>query len=151
MIQRLYQTQLIKRNLADVFSFFENPQNLAKITPPKMGFKILTPLPIRMRQGTLIDYVVNIMAVPVRWTSLITEYDPPHKFVDEQLKGPYSFWHHEHFFRATPDGTVIEDVVHYSLPLGFLGRLVEPILVRPQLKAIFEYRQRVIADFFGPR
>ena len=113
-----------------------------------MGFKILTPLPIQMQKGILIDYVVNIMAVPVRWTSLITEYDPPHKFVDEQIRGPYSFWHHAHHFREVPEGTLTEDVIHYGLPFGLLGALIEPILVRPQLRAIFDYRQQIISEHF---
>jgi ligand-binding SRPBCC domain-containing protein len=142
----LHRSQLIRRDLKDVFSFFEDPSNLAKITPPKMGFQILTPSPIKMQRGTLIDYVVHIMGLPLRWTSLITEYDPPYKFVDEQLKGPYSFWHHTHLFKQVPEGTLIEDIVQYRVPMGPLGVWLEPFLVRPQLNAIFNYRQKVISE-----
>lgn len=149
-IYQLHHSQLIKKSLPAVFSFFENPANLAKITPPTLGFQILTPTPIRMEKGTLIDYTVRIMGFPARWTSLITDYDPPHKFVDVQLKGPYSFWHHTHLFKEHPEGTLIEDVVRYSLPFGVLGQWVNALVVARQLNAIFNYRQMVISRTFDP-
>jgi ligand-binding SRPBCC domain-containing protein len=144
-IYQLHHTQLIKKRLPEVFSFFENPANLAIITPPQLGFKILTPTPLQMGKGTLIDYTVRIMGLPVRWTSLISEYDPPHKFVDVQLKGPYSFWHHAHLFKEHAEGTLIEDRVDYCLPFGLLGRWVNKLVVARQLQSIFDYRQIVIS------
>ncbi|MFN0118071.1 MAG: SRPBCC family protein [Elusimicrobiota bacterium] len=144
----LHHTQLIKKSLPDVFSFFENPANLAKITPPELGFKILTPTPIQMGKGSLIDYTVCVMRFPIRWTSLISEYEPPHKFVDVQLKGPYSFWHHTHLFEEHPEGTLIKDIVHYCLPFGLVGNLLHGLFVKRQLHGIFAYREKVISDFF---
>ena len=146
---QLHHTQLIKKSLPEVFSFFENPANLAKITPPKLGFQILTPSPIQMGKGSLIDYTVRIMGFPVRWTSLIAEYDPPHKFVDVQLKGPYSFWHHTHLFEKHPDGTLIKDIVHYCLQFGVLGNLIQVLFVKRQLSGIFTYREKVISRWFS--
>lgn len=147
-IYQLHHSQVIKKSLPDVFSFFENPANLKKITPPNLGFQILTPTPIQMGEGCLIDYTVRILGLPIRWTSLIAEYDPPYKFVDVQLKGPYSFWHHTHLFKEHPEGTQIEDVVRYCLPFGILGQLMHGLLVQRQLQSIFDYREKVIAGFF---
>ena len=147
-IYQLHHTQLIKKSLPEVFSFFENPANLEKITPPDLGFQILTPTPIQMGKGCLIDYTVRVLGLPIRWTSFIADYDPPHKFVDVQLKGPYSFWHHTHVFKEHPEGTLIEDAVRYCLPFGVLGQLMHGLLVRRQLQSIFDYREKVIAGFF---
>lgn len=101
-----------------------------------------------MGKGSLIDYTVRIMGLPVRWTSLIAEYEPPHKFVDVQLKGPYAFWHHTHLFKEHPEGTLIEDVVNYCLPFGVLGQLVNGLVVGRQLQSIFNYREIVISRTF---
>ncbi len=147
-INKIHHSQLINKKVQEVFSFFENPANLAKITPPELGFQILTPAPVEMGKGSLIDYTVRVMGVPVRWTSLIAEYDPPHKFVDIQLKGPYSFWHHAHLFKEHPGGTLIEDVVHYCLPFGIAGQLVNRLVVGRQLRSIFDYRRNIIAKYF---
>jgi ligand-binding SRPBCC domain-containing protein len=147
-VYSLAREQFVPRSIDDVFSFFERPDNLVRITPPELGFKILTPSPIRMQSGTLIDYTVRATGFPVRWTTLITNYDPPHRFVDVQLKGPYSFWHHTHAFEAVDGGTMIRDIVQYVLPFGILGRAVHRLLVRRQLRKIFEYRQEFIEDYF---
>ena len=140
---------VLRRPISEVFSFFQEPSNLSRITPPEMGFQIITPAPISMKEGALIDYIVKIGGVPVRWTSYIAEYNPPDKFVDVQLKGPYAYWHHAHLFSVHPEGVQMEDVVHYALPGGWLGEQLEPFLVRPQLKKIFDHRQRVIAELFS--
>jgi ligand-binding SRPBCC domain-containing protein len=145
----LRRTQVVKRPLEEVFSFFQDPSNLARITPPELGFQILTPAPIPMGKGALIDYTVRVAGWPLRWTSLISEYDPPRRFVDVQVKGPYSFWHHAHLFAAHPEGTLIEDVIHYALPFGPFGRWAEPLMVRRQLRAIFDYRSQVIGKLFA--
>ena len=131
-----------------VFAFFSEPENLARITPPWLGFRILTPPPVPMRTGALIDYVIRLGPLPMRWRTLVTAYDPPHRFVDEQLSGPYSFWHHTHEFVADGDGTVITDHVRYALPFGPLGDLVNALAVRRQVAGIFAHRRRVIAGLF---
>lgn len=132
----------------EAFRFFDRPENLAEITPAELGFRILTPSPIAMKEGALIDYTIRVLGVPVRWTTLITSYDPPRAFVDQQLKGPYSFWHHTHAFRAVEGGTEMTDTVMYLLPFGPLGDLLHVLAVRRQLEQIFEHRSRVIASRF---
>ncbi len=147
-IYTLKREQLVNRPLDEVFNFFSRPENLARITPPSMGFEIITPGPVKMRPGTLIDYTVRTLGIPVRWTTLITEYAPPHKFVDVQLRGPYSFWHHTHTFKQADQVTLITDEVRYSLPFGLLGRMAHGLFVRRQLDAIFAYRENVIKEVF---
>ena len=133
------------------FRFFDRPENLAEITPAELGFRILTPSPIAMKEGALIDYTIRVLGIPVRWTTLITSYDPPRGFVDQQLRGPYSYWHHTHAFRAVDGGTEMTDTVRYLLPFGSLGNLLHALAVRRQLERIFEHRSRVIAGRFpGP-
>ncbi len=145
----LEQTQTTTASLEAVFAFFSQPENLARITPPSMGFQVLTPSPIAMHQGAIIDYVVKV-GLPLRWRSLITSYEPPHRFVDEQLDGPYAFWHHTHTFRPLPGGgTELGDVVRYALPLGPLGELAHALAVRRQLRQVFAYRRDFIAGHFG--
>jgi ligand-binding SRPBCC domain-containing protein len=134
--------------VAEVFSFFEDARNLGRITPPWLNFRIVNPEGIRMRPGAEIDYVIGWMGVPMKWKTVIREYQPPHRFVDEQARGPYSLWHHEHTFEETAAGVVIRDRVDYRLPLGFLGRIAHAVTVRRQLQAIFRYRQAAIAGIF---
>lgn len=148
-IHHLHKEQLIKRPIDEVFAFFEKPENLAKITPPSLGFEILTPSPINMQVGTLIDYTIRVAGIRVRWTTLITAHDPPRKFVDQQLKGPYSFWHHSHTFKETPEGTLIIDDVRYALPFGFLGNLAHLLKVKSDLEKIFTHRARIIEQQFS--
>lgn len=109
----LFQQQLVRTPIAQVFEFFSRPENLERLTPPDLGFRILTPSPIAMKEGAVIDYTIRIAGLPLRWTTLITLYEPPHRFVDLQLKGPYSYWHHTHTFAETPDGTLLTDDVRY--------------------------------------
>ncbi|MBU0985342.1 MAG: SRPBCC family protein [candidate division Zixibacteria bacterium] len=148
MLHRLHREMTIARPRDTVFGFFERPENLSLITPKSMGFRILTPQPIDMRQGALIDYTVKVMGLPVHWTTIISAYDPPHSFVDVQLRGPYTFWHHTHRFEKEGDGTRIIDDVQYVLPMGPLGDLVNRFLVRRQLDTIFDYRTEAIARIF---
>ena len=145
----LHRTQRIRRPRSDVFAFFEQPENLARITPPSMGFEILTPPPIIMKEGAVIDYRVRIFGLSRHWRTLITAHDPPHRFVDEQLAGPYRFWHHTHTFEDDGDATVITDDVRYVLPFGPLGRLAHALVVRRQLDKIFAYRERVISTLIA--
>lgn len=133
----------------EIFKFFDRPENLSRLTPTTLGFKILTPGPIRMERGRLIDYTVNVLGIPQRWTTLITEYDPPHSFVDEQVKGPYSFWHHTHTFTPKDGGTLITDHIRYALPFLFLGNIAHWLFVKRQLEGIFGFRETVVRELFG--
>ncbi len=125
----------------DVFPFFADASNLERITPPWLNFKVLTPTPIAMHPGTLIDYRLRWRVVPVRWRTLISTWDPPHRFVDEQIRGPYRIWHHEHIFDRQGSRTVMRDRVHFLAPLA---RLSHPLVVRRDIERIFAYRRAAI-------
>lgn len=125
---------------SQVFEFFANAENLGKITPPALDFVIHTKLPIEMRVGALIDYTVKLRGLPIRWQTRIAEWNPPHHFVDEQLKGPYAVWIHRHSFREVPGATEIRDDVEYVLPFGIFGRLAH-FYVKGELDRIFTFRQ----------
>ena len=127
----------------EVFRFFSDAGNLAVITPPELQFQIVTPLPIDMRTGALIDYRLGLFFVRFGWRTEIVEWDPPHRFVDVQLKGPYRKWVHTHEFVPTPTGTRMRDHVEYELPFAAFGTLGLP-LVKMQLKRIFDYRAGAI-------
>ncbi len=127
----------------EVFAFFAEAQNLERITPPELKFRIISPTPITIAAGTLIDYRLSLFGLSFTWCSRISHWDPPHSFVDEQLKGPYSFWHHTHTFTESSEGTAIGDRVLYRLPLWPLSEIGLP-LVKLQLKRIFAYRQQAI-------
>jgi hypothetical protein len=148
-LNTLTREQFIAAPVADVFSFFSRPENLSKLTPPDLGFVILTPPPIEMKTGALIDYTIRLFGMRVRWTTLITAYDPGRSFVDEQLKGPYSFWRHSHRFAEAPGGTMVTDEVRYALPFGPVGRLAHALVVKRQLASIFAYREKAIGTIFG--
>ena len=143
---RLTASQFVPRPLAEVFPFFADPDNLARITPPAMRLEYLT-TDRAMRRGLVIDYRLRpLLGIPVGWRTRITEYDPPHGFRDVQERGPYRRWEHTHRFREVDGGTVIDDEVEYALPFGALGDLVHALAVRSRLEAIFRHRARIIAS-----
>lgn len=150
MSPRILRASLrVQRPIGQVFDFFSRAENLAVVTPPELGFVIQTPLPITMRPGTLIDYSIKLYGLPLRWRTLISEWEPPHRFVDEQLRGPYAEWIHTHRFREDgPGATIVEDEVRYRLPFGLLGDVIHP-LVRRQLDGIFAFRSSAVAEHLG--
>jgi ligand-binding SRPBCC domain-containing protein len=125
---------------AEVFRFFAAAENLERITPPELNFRIMTPSPVVLRAGALIDYRLSLFGVPFTWRTEITEWDPPHSFVDTQLKGPYAQWIHRHWFREEAGVTVMGDEVRYRLPVPLLGEVGLP-LVKLQVGRIFRYRE----------
>jgi ligand-binding SRPBCC domain-containing protein len=134
--------------ISEVFAVFENPYNLAKITPPWLGFRILTN-DVRMRSGAEIDYQFRWLGLPMTWKTEITQYDAPTSFVDEARRSPYTYWRHRHTFRETAGGTIVGDRVEYDLPFGAFGRVAHRLAVSHQLKRIFEYRQKAIVQLLG--
>lgn len=136
---------VLPRPLDDVFAFFADAANLEILTPPWVGFQIVTPQPIALRPGCLIDYRLRVRGAPIRWQSEITEWEAPHRFVDEARRGPYKFWRHEHRFEPCDEGTRVFDTVHYGVPGG---ALVHWLVVGRDVRKIFAYRQRVLATLF---
>ena len=147
-VYKLKFKQVINSSIDDVFSFFSNPENLSKITPEKLGFNILTPTPIKMKEGQLIDYSIKLLGKKIRWRTMITEYIPKVKFVDQQLKGPYSMWHHTHEFRDVDGKVEMTDEIYYVMPFGILGRLVNFLFVSRDLNNIFKHRVEIINKIF---
>ena len=149
MREFLFQTELwLPKPRAEIFPFFAEARNLEAITPPWLKFEVLTPAPIEIRAGTLIDYRLRVHGVPIRWRTEISEWEPPHRFVDRQLRGPYRLWHHTHTFDERDGGTLCGDRVRYR-PRG--GVLVDWLVVRRDVKNIFSYRQRRLKELFGSR
>jgi len=149
----LRRTMKVKRPINEVFGFFSDASNLERITPPELRFRILTPLPIDMREGTLIDYRLRLWGVPLTWRTLISQWDPPCGFVDEQVRGPYRVWIHTHRFIEDRDDatcTWIQDEVQYRLPFGPVGAAGLPI-VRKQLARIFDHRAEVTTHLLSDR
>ena len=141
------ETQLrVRRPVDEVFAVFADAKNLEEMTPPALRFEILTPDPIVMRRGLRLDYRLRLHGIPFAWQSEITVWDPPHRFVDTQRKGPYHWWVHEHIFRADGDWTLVTDRVSYGVPGG---RLVHGLLVARDLRNIFRYRALRLRDLLG--
>jgi ligand-binding SRPBCC domain-containing protein len=142
---RLQVTLWLPRRLDVLFPFFANAGNLEAITPPWLQFFIVTPQPIDMKVGAIIDYRLRVRGIPLRWRSEITAWDPPFRFVDEQRRGPYQEWIHEHRFEELNGGTNVIDDVRYRAPGG---RWIDRWFVRPDVERIFQYRQRRLAELF---
>ena len=130
-----------------VFNFFADAFQLETLTPPWLHFSVQTSPPIEMHAGRLIDYKLRLHGIPIRWRSKISDWQPPFQFVDEQVKGPYSYWHHLHTFEEVSGGTLVRDVVNYAVPLGFI---THPLLVRGDLTKIFEFRRQTMGRIFTP-
>ena len=138
--------QWFPRPREEVFAFFSDAANLERITPPWLRFHTLTPLPIAMRPGATIDYRLRLRGLPLRWQSEITVWDPPRRFVDEQRRGPYRSWIHEHELTERDGGTEVRDFVRYAVPGG---RWLDRLLVRPDVARIFDYRRRMLQELLG--
>lgn len=145
----LERSQHVPRGREEVFAFFSDARNLSLLTPPYLRLEILTPSPITMRAGTRIEYTLRLFGLPMRWRTRIDAWRPGEAFVDVQEAGPYAFWRHTHRFEPTAEGTRIVDVVEYTLPFGFLGRMTRALLVGRVLEGIFDYRGAMIRERFG--
>lgn len=142
---QLKTTQMLPRPLEEVFEFFSRAANLETITPPLIRFHILTP-DVKMKVGAQIDYKLKLKGVPIRWRSEIPVWNPPYKFVDTQVKGPYKKWYHQHLFQPVEGGTLVTDIVDYVVPGG---ALINRLFVEPDVRKIFAYRHQVLAERFG--
>lgn len=151
MLHTIQTSQLIKSDINTVWDFMSSPKNLAVITPEYMQFEILTDLGDgKMFQGQIIEYYVRpILNIKLHWVTEITHVKDKEFFVDEQRFGPYSFWHHKHSFKVTELGVEMNDVVHYKLPFGVLGKLGNELLVKKQLKEVFDYRYQIVENLFN--
>ena len=149
MAEYVYESEVeVPKPREEVFSFFAKAENLETITPPNLGFRILTPLPIEMNEGTLIDYQISLHGLPMKWRTKITRWAPPFEFEDTQLSGPYKQWIHRHTFVATGNGsTLMRDVVRYRLPLEPLGDVMQWLIHR-EVAGIFSFRTTVIDQVF---
>jgi ligand-binding SRPBCC domain-containing protein len=142
----LHAESFVRRPLDEVFAFFSDALNLQRITPPSMRFKVVTPGPIVMARGLRIDYRLRVRGLPMRWRSEITTWEPGVRFVDEQRRGPYRYWIHEHRFHAKEGGTQMLDTVHYASPGG---PLIHRWLVRPDLEKVFGFREESLKGLFA--
>tara|TARA_R110002049_G_scaffold68949_10_gene178674 strand:- start:3968 stop:4429 length:462 start_codon:yes stop_codon:yes gene_type:complete len=146
----LHTKQHLPITPSEAWNFLTEPGNLKVITPDYMGFEIVSGADRAMYPGQIIEYLVTpLLGIKTTWVTEITHVQEGKYFVDEQRFGPYSLWHHKHFITETKDGVIMEDIVHYKLPFGIIGRLLEPFLVKPKLKEIFEYRKNKLETLFG--
>jgi ligand-binding SRPBCC domain-containing protein len=142
----LERSQHLPAAPAAVFPFFADALNLEAITPPWLRFRVLTPEPVTMARGTLLEYRLRLHGLPIRWLTRIEVWEPPLRFVDVQVRGPYRLWHHTHAFEPDGDGTLMRDTVRYALPLWPVGELAHVAFVRRDLARIFEFRQRAVRE-----
>jgi ligand-binding SRPBCC domain-containing protein len=145
-----FETKLY-RSLDDIFDFFSNAENLNTVTPTDVEFSMLTPTPIKMQVGTLINYRIKLMGIPFFWRTHINVWEPPYRFVDEQVKGPYMLWHHEHTFEQKDGYVLMTDKLHYLSPGWFLEPLINRFFVTPQIKKIWGYRDQQFKKLFGKK
>lgn len=145
----LIKETIINRPLKEVFDFFSEAENLNKLTPPELYFKIITPSPIIIRQGTIIDYKIKLNGISFHWKTEITVFENQKRFVDTQLKGPYKVWIHEHSFEEREGKTYMKDVVQFLSPGWVLEPIINKLFVEKKVKAIFEYRQKILSELFN--
>ena len=151
MVSKLFLAeQVINKPIHQVFEFFSKAENLQRITPPLLDFKILTPLPIEMKEGTLIDYKLKVRGLPMTWRTRIELWQPPFKFIDLQLKGPYKLWHHTHeFVSLSENQTLMKDRVEYDVGFGILGEIANHLIVKGDIQKIFTFRKTEIERLFA--
>lgn len=146
---QLKRKQLVKSDINTCWDFFSSPQNLKRITPPYMGFNIKFEMPEKMYEGLMIEYSVKpVLGIPMTWITEIKTVKDNLFFVDEQRKGPYKMWHHEHHFKEVDGGVEMTDIVSYEIPLGILGRLAHVLFVKKKLAEIFDFRIKMVDEIF---
>lgn len=145
----LIRNTVIKKNIEQLFDFFSKAENLNSITPPLLGFKIITPLPVEMKKGTIIDYKIKLNGIPFSWRTEITKWDPPFLFEDTQIKGPYKLWIHEHRFDEKEGMTIMTDTVRYLSPGGIFEFIPHNLMVKKKVEFIFDYREKVLNELFA--
>ena len=149
-IYTLHKKQQLPITLDKAWEFLSNPKNLKVITPDYMSFNIVSNIDRPLYTGQIIQYIVTpLLGIKTKWVSEITHIEEKKYFVDEQMYGPYSLWHHKHFVKEIDGGVELEDIIDYKVPLGFLGQLVHPFIVKPKLEEIFNYRQKKLEALFG--
>ena len=149
-IYRFTKSQLLPITIDIAWDFLSDSKNLKKITPDYMGFNIIEKEDTKMYAGQIIQYIVTpILGIPTKWVTEITHVKDKSYFVDEQRFGPYSLWHHKHFIKEVDGGVEMLDIIDYKIPLGLIGRIANPILVKPKLNEIFDYRKQKLIDLFG--
>ena len=141
----------LNRPLPEVFEFFSKAENLNEVTPKELNFQFLTPLPIDMHLGQVIDYQIRLSGIAFHWKTLITTWEPPHRFIDQQMKGPYLMWHHEHRFEQKDDHTIMTDIVHWASPGGIFEPIINALIVENKVKEIFKYREQQFKALLSPK
>lgn len=149
-MQSLIKIQRLPVSIDLAWEFFSNPANLNKITPREMNFRITSKRPEgKMYPGMIITYKVSpLMGIPLTWVTEITQVREHEFFIDNQVHGPYKFWHHQHLFREVPEGVEITDILHYAAPFGFFGRILEGMFIKKKVEGIFIYRERILKEMF---
>ena len=149
-VYKLRKTQFLPITLEESWNFFSNPNNLKKITPPNLGLEITSETSDKIYEGMIITYNVNPFPFyRTTWVTEITHIDSPNHFIDEQRIGPYKLWHHQHFFKEADNGILMEDLIHYSTPYGYIGKLLNNLYISKNLEYIFSYRFDVLEKFFS--
>ncbi|HPF10598.1 MAG TPA: SRPBCC family protein [Flavobacteriaceae bacterium] len=151
-IHSLHTTQWLPTTIDTAWEFLSDPKNLCRITPSEMGFEIISGADKGMYPGQIIEYWVRpFSSIKTKWITEITHVADRSYFVDEQRFGPYALWHHKHFLKEKDEGVEMEDLIHYKLPFGILGQWMEPLLIRPKLEKIFEFRRQKLTEIFDPQ
>lgn len=147
---KLYRKTELPISIDEAWDFFSSPLNLKKITPPYLGFEVTSENPEKMYPGMIITYIVKpVLGIPLKWMTEITQVRDKEFFIDEQRVGPYKLWHHQHLFTQTSTGVIMEDIIHYMLPFGILGRIAHSLFVKNQLNGIFNHRTNVTNELWS--